>query len=270
VTADERDLTPEEEAELTRLLADAGGPAPTPPEVAARLDDVLAGLVADRAAGAPAAGADESPRAADPADPGPGAAVVPLEARRRRWPKALLAAAAVVAGGYGIGAALTGTTMSGDSDSSVTADESAAGGAESAGSGESGDSAAGGEAEGQAMQSRPRRDAMAEQAPANVSQLREPPPLLRPDRLAEDVGRLLERAERRTAAELGSPLPATQRGAAATCLPRTLGPDDTWFLVRYDGRRAALVTSPPADGTVQATVLGCDGDRLDAVTVPAP
>jgi hypothetical protein len=267
VTADERDLTPQEEAELTRLLADAGGPAPTPPEVVVRLDDVLAGLVTDRAAGALADGAEESPRSADPADPVPDPAVVPLAARRRRWPKALLAAAAVVAGGYGIGAALTGTTMSGDSDSSVTADESTAGGAES---GDSGDSAAGADAGGRAMQSRPRRDAVADQAPANVSELREPPPRLRADRLAEDVGRLLERAERRTAAELGTPLPATQRGAAATCLPRTLGPDDTWFLVRYDGRRAALVTSPPADGTVQATVLGCDGLRLAAVRVPAP
>ena len=46
---DPRELTTEEEREVSALLADlAAQPATTPPEVAARLDDVLAELVAER------------------------------------------------------------------------------------------------------------------------------------------------------------------------------------------------------------------------------
>ncbi len=117
MTADERDLTPEDEAEVARLLAESGGPLPTPTEVVARLDDVLAGLVAERAAG------NVTVESADVTG-----TVLPLSTeRRRRWPRALLAAAAVVAGGYGVGVALTGTSMSGDASSTTAADGSAAG-----------------------------------------------------------------------------------------------------------------------------------------------
>ena len=46
-----RELTAEEEQEVSALLADlAAEPTTTPPAVAERLDDVLAGLVAQRAA----------------------------------------------------------------------------------------------------------------------------------------------------------------------------------------------------------------------------
>jgi hypothetical protein len=78
----EQSPTPEEESDVTRLLRDASAPAPMPPDVAARLDDVLAGLVREREA---------PPATADPV-------VVPL---RRRWPQVLVAAAAVVLVGYG-------------------------------------------------------------------------------------------------------------------------------------------------------------------------
>lgn len=253
MTADERDLTPEEEAELSALLADAGGPVATPPEVVARLDDVLAGLVAERDAIQETA--VQQPRAGGPVS-------LEVERRRRQWPRALLAAAAVVAGGYGVGAALTGTTMSGDS-GAVSADDSAGGSPDAAESDASG---------GQALESAPQRDAIGRrpvQAPANGFALRQEAPRLRSDHLAEDVLRVLDRSGQEPAPDDATVSKRALLGAAATCLPPDLGRDETWYLVRYDGLRAALVTEPPAQGTVEATVVGCDGEPLDSVTVPA-
>lgn len=262
MTADERDLTPEEEAELSRLLADAGGPVPTPPEVVARLDDVLAGLVEERAAD-PIDSSDPTVPAVRAVPGGP--VSLDAERRRRRWPKVLLAAAAVAAGGYGLGAALTGTTMSGDGDSALSADESAAGGSTSGGSD------AGGAEDGQAMESAPGGGAagrLLTEAPANASALRGGAPRIRSDRLAEDVVRVLGEAEDEVAGDdATNPEDTLLRGATA-CIPSRLGPRDTWYLVRYDARRAALVTTPPEGGTVRAVVVGCAGERLAAVTVP--
>jgi hypothetical protein len=72
----EHEPTPEEEAEVTRLLAEAGGPVAMPESVASRLDDVLADLLSERST--PAA----------------------VPTRRRRWPQVLVAAAAVSVIGY--------------------------------------------------------------------------------------------------------------------------------------------------------------------------
>lgn len=102
------DLTPAESEAVRRLLADARAEEQMPPDVAARLDGVIAGLAADR--GAAAGKPDESPGqpAADaPSEaPAEGAEVVPL--RRRRWPQVLVAAAAVTA------TAMAGTQLLGD------------------------------------------------------------------------------------------------------------------------------------------------------------
>jgi hypothetical protein len=270
MTADERDLTPEQEAELSAMLADAGGPAAAPPEVVARLDDVLAGLVAERAAGGDAA-AQGSAASKTGAEGTTAAGPVSLEAeRRRRWPRALLAAAAVVAGGYGVGAALTGTTMSGESESAGgSAGGSSAG---SAGGSAGGSADAGRDEDAQASESAPERDAAGirpAEAPANGSSLREGASRLRSDHLAEDVVRLLDGSGREPARDDATVSGRALLGAAAACLPPGLARDETWYLVRYDGLRAALVAAPAAQGTVEATVLGCDGERLDAVTVPA-
>lgn len=80
----DEELTPEQDDGVRRLLADARHDEPMPHDVAARLDDVLAGLVADRA------GDEDAPEPSH---------VVPL--RRRRWPKVLVAAASVCAIGLG-------------------------------------------------------------------------------------------------------------------------------------------------------------------------
>ncbi len=75
-----RDLTPDEESRVRRMLADARHTDPMPGDVVARLDRVLAGL------------AEEPAREA---------AVVRLADRRRRATRLLVAAAAVVVIGFG-------------------------------------------------------------------------------------------------------------------------------------------------------------------------
>ncbi|HSV38542.1 MAG TPA: hypothetical protein VLI04_07260 [Nocardioidaceae bacterium] len=73
------ELSPEEEAVISRLLADSASPVSMPSDVSARLDAVLADLVAERAE------AEAAP-------------VIAI--RRRRWPQVLVAAAAVSLFGY--------------------------------------------------------------------------------------------------------------------------------------------------------------------------
>lgn len=117
---DEHDeiLAPEQEAQLRRLLADARHTDPMPSDVVARLDRVLAGL------------ADEPARAAK---------VVRLADRRRRATRLLVAAAAVVAVGFGGSQVVDGFDgFSGAGDASSPAaeagqDEDAAEGAEAPG-----------------------------------------------------------------------------------------------------------------------------------------
>lgn len=75
-----RDLTPDEESRVRRLLADARHTDPMPDDVVARLDRVLVGL------------AEEPAREA---------AVVRLADRRRRATRLLVAAAAAVVVGFG-------------------------------------------------------------------------------------------------------------------------------------------------------------------------
>jgi hypothetical protein len=98
----EREPTPEQEAEVTRLLAEARVAEPLPAHIAARLDRVLEGLAEERAGGPPVAAGH----------------VVALAGRRRRATWLLAAAAAVVAVGIGVGQVVGGST-SGTDDSSA-------------------------------------------------------------------------------------------------------------------------------------------------------
>jgi hypothetical protein len=96
-------LPPEQDA-VRRLLADARHTGPPPPEVVARLEESLAGLVAERAASH---------------DEGSTRPVTDLGARRRRAAGiGLLAAAAVVVAGVALGQGLPTTGGGGDSASS--------------------------------------------------------------------------------------------------------------------------------------------------------
>jgi hypothetical protein len=187
---DEADLLPaEEEAAVARLLADAAGPVPMPTEVADRLDSVLAGLVAERAE---AERAEAARVVSDRVDAG---GVKPVSVadsvrpadelasrRRARWPRLVLAAAAVVIGGYGVTSTLGSGGLAGGAggDAATTADEGMA----------ASDGDAGGAAESSELpRGRLRSDAL--QEPLAPGLLARGPVQLRPDRLEEDVRRLL-------------------------------------------------------------------------------
>jgi len=105
---------------VRRLLAAAGDPAPLPEDVAHRLDDVLAGLVAARAGSAAATTTGSS---------------VPslAERRARRWPRLLVAAAVVSVVGLGVSNVLEGTSTS---QSDTTASGDAGGAADADGQGD--------------------------------------------------------------------------------------------------------------------------------------
>ena len=227
----EEDQPSADEQEVSRLLAEAAGPEPLPAEVADRLDTVLADLVRERAT--------------DSADTSAGSrAVVPL-ARRRRWPQVLLAAAAVVAVGYGA----TVVTQQATDDASQ---------AESA-------TDAGGAAQG---------DLAPELAEEGVDRAASIPVHLRSERLESDVLRVLEtRGVLSGSAALDTRSDAqelTKQELRAACSPPPLDRRERWVPSRYDGRRSVLVTEPERDGFVDATVYTCDGARLAAVSVPAP
>lgn len=114
---DAPDLPPEQDA-VRRLLADARHDGATPPEVVARLDEALAGLVAERTSAPVTPADDRSP-----------ARVVDLGARRRRLAGAgLLAAAAVVVAGVAVGQVLPSGGGSDDSSASGSASSGDAGG----------------------------------------------------------------------------------------------------------------------------------------------
>jgi hypothetical protein len=227
--------TPDEEAEVSRLLAatfprDADDAVPA--DVAARLDDVLAGLVAERAEHPASAAGDAAP-------------VSELtERRRRRWPALLVAAAAVSVVGLGVGNVLGGS--SGQMESAVTADSGGHADSEAV---EPGDAAAPGTlSERQA----PQDTADKVTASADV-------PRLRSDSLAVDVQQAADFA---LTAERSRVL--TLRGS---CVQPGVGEGDEWLAVRLDGERAVLVLRAADQGRRTAEVFVCDGDDVaDAST----
>ncbi|HEU4513010.1 MAG TPA: hypothetical protein VFR87_07890 [Nocardioidaceae bacterium] len=238
-----------EQAEVSRLLAEVSGPPDAetmPAEVAARLDDVLAGLVAERRAG---------PASAVPDDEVVGVTDL-ASRRRRRWPALLVAAAAVSVVGLGVGNVLgqgggadmgAGTTAESAADGEAVTSErlhSAEGGAE-----EGADRAKDGAAPSDAA-------AAPEPVDGRVNALAALP-RLRSDSLAVDVQRLDDFA-------LGD---ATQRELGRACVRPDLDKGDEWLSVRLDGERAVLVLRAPEDGRRTAEVFTCDeGDTAAAET----
>jgi hypothetical protein len=216
---DEPELNPAQEAEVSRLLAETGGPVTTPAEVVERLDEVLAGLVEERAR-PPAA-----PRS------------------HRRWPQALLAAAAVVVVGYGVGVVVTGGA--GGDASSPSADSA-------------GDSAASG--------ARPDSESLRRRDATTDSLGLGPVVRLHADRLESEVERVVRQPQgRRTKAYTTMP-----PEDAGSCRPPRLDQGATWYVVRLDGRPATLVTEPARHGRVRVAVWGCDGELLARTSVQEP
>jgi hypothetical protein len=243
-------LTEEEEREVAALLADVerDTAATTPPEVVSRLDDVLAGLVAERAA-QPHASAGAS-------------SLVTLSERRqhRRWPRVLLAAAAVVGGGYAVGnvaSDLSGSGQSSDSAGGATssADDAGDGQVDTQERGDTGSGLSGG---------------------AEMSLV----PSVRSDHLAADVRRVVRLFGKRPVTARPDEVPSagpTDPGAGGTvdetseCPVPRLSDGQRLYRVRYRGAPAALVVGPQRQGSVGVTVYACaDGGVRLARTVPAP
>lgn len=249
---DSPEPTPQEE-QVRRLLAEARHTAPTPDDVVARLDGVLADLGRERAgAGRPAE---------LPTPPGDLAG-----ARRRRTVRNLLvAAAAVVAVGVGLNEA--DLTVSGGGEDSAPAVTSGGAGADSAaGTGERG--AAGGEAD-QPEAAEPStvggREFLLDRAPVRLTS----------ERFGPQVRRL--QAQEPTPAVDG--LMATQSDAEperngwgafrASCSTDGWG-TGRLVAVRYDGDLGALVFRRAHGETQVVDLYLCGSDEpIRSITLPA-
>ena len=236
---DEPDLTPEQEREVRRLLADARHSEPMPTDVAARLDRVLAEL----------GSRPEGTRL----EPAPRASVTELASRRRhRAATLLVAAAAVVAVGIGVDRVIdhepTGSASS-------TAAESGGSVRDSAPSSQGRLPRGSGAATNSATDSLQYR--LAGIAPVRV----------RADHFAADVARA------RLAVDAAVVNDESQKSGSRAALPGcTVGTwgRGTYVPVRYDGHPAVLVFRKPGGDTQVADLFGCGGDQpLRSITLPA-
>ncbi len=229
-------MTPEQEEQVRRALraaAQADEPVQMPPEVANRLDAVLADL-----AGPPKeqVGADE------------------LASRRnRRWPNLLVAAAAVAVIAVAGGAVATDGfgTLGGGGEASTSSAKSAASSTPSSTPSPTPSPTPGSS-----------NGLTGEAAKPGV-------PLLHSTTLTSDVQRLL-RARHSFTGGLDKAPESTGKAAVHCARPFT-GRGSALFVVRLDGRPATLVVGPVRDGRRQARIYSCDGagSRLASASVPA-
>ncbi len=115
------EIGPDDEQDVRRLLAEAGGPVRTPADVRERLDRTLAELVATRHEEGPEPAPAGAPEHASVADIG--------ARRRRRWPALAAAAAAVLVAGYAMTVVVRGTDGDADSTGAEAESQTDAGGA---------------------------------------------------------------------------------------------------------------------------------------------
>ncbi len=243
---DDRELGPEQDERIRRLLAEARVDEPMPGDVALRLDRVIAQL------GGGGAGAHD-------------AEVVELAARRRRRVTTLLAAAVAVVA-VGVGAQVLGSDdlepSAGDA-SSATAPEPTAD--------ELLESGAAGAAEQSAPAPEP--PAMA-QGPAAASALRDVGDArIRAAYFAIDVERVRANvvdysADTPTPTQGGGAADSTEASRMDLCEPGAWGPGQL-YLVRYAGNPAVLAFRPAVGETQVVDLLQCGtADILRSVTLP--
>ncbi len=224
--------------QVRRLLADARHDAPLPADVAARLDDVLADLTAER---------EDAP--VPPTPLGPPAPVVDLAARRRRRQGGalLVAAAAVVAIGIGVGTVVDRSP----------GDDGAGGAASSEESFDRGDTQQRTEAGGEAAPSEAPADsggALARMAPVPVSS----------DTFAADAERYRAMSERQEKPGFAE----SDQGFA--CDLTDFGPG-VLLPVLFDGVEAVLAYRPPTEDAQVVDLLQCGtGDVVRTTTLPVP
>ena len=216
------------------LAASAAPPPQLPAEVAARLDDALTDLVAERA-GTPGHAAEGRAATAAPAP-------VALASRRRRWPTVLDAAAAASVAAVALGQGL----LNAQDPTATESQEPAAG---LAGPPRGPEDAAGGRV---AADDETDRDADGPVDAVTGDARAVRAPRLSSESLNADVQRVLaltapltrdEAYHTRTWAEC--PVPPTPSGSAL-------------LRVRLDGERALLVLGAPHQGQRRAEVYTCD------------
>lgn len=234
----EPDLTPEQEQEVRRLLADARHTAPIPEDVATRLDRVL----------------DELARGEHPT-PVPAPVVQLASHRRRRAASMLVAAAAVVAVGVGLGQVVGG----GGSDSGSGAASSADSARELPTTAQkdtpSSESALAGSAAGDSV------DSYALPQPVRV----------REQHFSADVrhARQLLRSSLRSAKDQSSD--GTNASIAVGPCPRGDWGSGRLVPATYDGQQAVLVFRAVAGDTQVVDLFACGSDvALRSITLPAP
>ncbi|HWJ83691.1 MAG TPA: hypothetical protein VNS55_15735 [Nocardioides sp.] len=236
--------SPADEAAVRRLLADARETEPVPPSVAARLDETLAGLVAERS---------ETPE------------VVALASRRRRRAGALLvAAAAVVVGGLVVGRYAAEDGSSADqasSDSAVARDqpEAAAEGPASTRSGKND------------MSTSDSADALDNSLEGNIAEdyafRTRAPAHLRPDHLMADVVALRRTWPRDVDPDAyAATAPVLPSGFPCASAPWGHG---ILLGVHYGARPAVVAYRAPQGDTQVVEVLQCGtADVLRSTTIP--
>jgi hypothetical protein len=225
------ELTPDQTEAVRRLLAAARHGEPIPADLAARLDGVLAELVAERGE------AGEAPPERAPAT------VIPL--RRRRWAQVLVAAAAVTVLGYATTTVLDNS--SGDADS--TAEDAPA--AVEAGGQESGPTESGADTGVPSrvpspMSNQALRDAL---SGLDVTQLTS---LSSGRSLAQDLDQLLLETK---AAELGA---RYSTKVSATCGPIYAVDGATRYVALYRRHVALVLAYPVTDGARRVDVYDCE------------
>jgi hypothetical protein len=256
------ELTPEQEADVRRLLAEARHDEPIPADVAARLDAVLGDLSADDL---------EVFEVATVTD------LAGVRHRRRNAGRLLLAAAAVVVGGIAAGQ-VVGDGMGADSDDASTAAD--AGGEQEVPREASPESAASGGDTGSAYDDAEEGEAGAP-GDASADQLSD-------QRLYAQFDAPYSFSTRNFPGEVASSLKdvtAARSAAAArdlnglslystdplyTCADIDYG-RGAKLPAFYDEQEAVLVLRRPEAGVQRVELLACGtAERLDAVDLPAP
>jgi hypothetical protein len=249
------ELTAEQEAAVRRRLAEARHDAPVPADVAARLDTVLEGLVADE-------GVDDL-EVFDSDVPASVTELAGVRRRRRNAGRLLLAAAAVIVGGVAVGQTLDGGALDGggDADEGSAVAEAPRDGADSA------DQESGGEDSAVAP------DATAGSGEAYLLGRLEAPLELSSDSFAADVKRELASASaaRRSAAKahFDGVTAYAMANPGFMCATGPYGEGAT-LPAYYDAEEAVLVLRRPRAGIQRVDLLTCGtAVPLDSVDLPA-
>jgi hypothetical protein len=239
----EPDLTPEQEQEVRRLLADARHDEPMPTEVAARLDRVLSDLAAE-----PGGGVSDEEQAAS---------VVALASRRRRRvTSVLVAAAAVVAIGVGLGQL---TDLGGSSSSDSAAERSTT----------SADSARTGAGSGAAKEDSPQPSTNGLASGAAPQMAFGNPVRIRPDHFSADVARARHLSDKSASYDARDLDSLETAGGKIDCTPADWG-SGTFVPVIYDGHPGVLAFRPVNGDTQVADLFGCGSSKvLRSITLPA-